>query len=330
MCKTQMLRTLVNQRLNVAVDEIFLVLERTIAEFEEELSRTKEDNERQRQLLDAVFNNQVVLQRADVYEEHISPEQQEFIARVEQEPPQPCHIKEEDQLHSPEELEKFPEISVTVKNEDDGDKDEHKEKLEVQPSSSSSTQHMTTEADGGSQADNLLAPLSDRYDPTSNAPDTDDEDPKADMTYHTDHTYFKCSQCDKTFNHRCSLKRHTKTHTGEKPFVCSICGKTFYQKADFKIHTRIHTGEKPFPCSVCGAGFVRSQHLKRHMRIHTGENTYSCVICSKSFCERTALVVHMRRHTGEKVFSCNVCNERFFYKYQINNHKCAHENSSRK
>ncbi|XP_054626220.1 zinc finger protein 260-like [Dunckerocampus dactyliophorus] len=264
------------------------------------------------------------------------------------------------------------------------------EKREAEPPSSSSTQHMTTEADGdhcgGSQADNLLAPLSDSDDTTSHSPDTDDEDSKADMTCHTDNTRFKCSHCGKTFNCRSHLKRHVRVHTGEKPFMCSVCGHTFSRKANLKIHTRIHTGEKPFSCSVCGRSFVQIQCLKMHMTVHTGEKTYSCSICDKSFCDRTNLLKHMRRHTGEKpyscsicgktfsvkanlqahtrthtgekpyscsvcsksfcqrstfvrhmrihtgekVLSCSVCGERFSYKYQLNNHKCAADNSSSK
>ena len=64
MCKVQMLRALVKQRLTAAAEEIFGLFERTIAEYEEELSRSKEENERQRKLLDAVFNPQLRLHRA--------------------------------------------------------------------------------------------------------------------------------------------------------------------------------------------------------------------------------------------------------------------------
>lgn len=53
-----MLRALLNQRLSAAVEEIFVMLERTIAEYEEELCRTREENVRQRQMLDAVFRPQ--------------------------------------------------------------------------------------------------------------------------------------------------------------------------------------------------------------------------------------------------------------------------------
>ncbi|XP_054623256.1 uncharacterized protein LOC129176833 isoform X2 [Dunckerocampus dactyliophorus] len=120
MCKVQMLRDLVNQRLTTAVEEIFLVLDRTIAEYEEELSRTKEI-ERQRQILDAVFKKpRVVLYREEVSAEHLPPDQEEA---------QPPHVKEEENDHSIsqekehlEGLEEFPGIGVPVKTEDDEDK----------------------------------------------------------------------------------------------------------------------------------------------------------------------------------------------------------------
>ncbi|XP_054613625.1 uncharacterized protein LOC129170266 isoform X3 [Dunckerocampus dactyliophorus] len=178
MCKVQMLRALVNQRLTTAVEEIFVVLERTIAEYEEELSRTKEENERQRQILDAVFKKpRVVLYREEVSAEHLPPDHEE---------PQPPHVKEEENDHSIsqekehlEGLEEFPGIGVPVKTEDDEDKGESEEKRGGESPSSLSTQHMTTEADGdhrgGSQADNRLAPLSDNDNTTSLSPDTDDE-----------------------------------------------------------------------------------------------------------------------------------------------------------
>ncbi|XP_054624402.1 uncharacterized protein LOC129177361 isoform X2 [Dunckerocampus dactyliophorus] len=178
MCKVQMLRALVNQRLTAAVEEIFQVFQRTIAEYEEELSRTKEENERQRQILDAIFKKpRVVLYREEVSAEHLPPDQEE---------PQPPHVKEEENDHSIsqekehlEGLEKFPGIGVPVKTEDDEDKGGSEEKRGGGPPSSPSTQHMTTEADGdhcgGSQAGNGLAPLSDN-DNTSLSPDTDDED----------------------------------------------------------------------------------------------------------------------------------------------------------
>ena len=53
MSKVRMLRALVKQRLTAAAEEIFGLFETTIAEYEEERCRSKEENERQRELLDA-------------------------------------------------------------------------------------------------------------------------------------------------------------------------------------------------------------------------------------------------------------------------------------
>ncbi|XP_061924250.1 uncharacterized protein LOC133663640 isoform X2 [Entelurus aequoreus] len=133
------------------------------------------------------------------------------------------HIKEEEKEYSNSQngehlegmevdISKIPLNGVIVKIEDDEVKSES-EKREVEPPSSSSTQHMTTEDDGdhcgGSQADKLLAPLSDSDDMTSHSPETDDKDSEADTTCHTDNTHFECPHFGKTFNYRCNLKTHT-------------------------------------------------------------------------------------------------------------------------
>ncbi|KAM6925900.1 uncharacterized protein PEZ65_009510 [Lycodopsis pacificus] len=106
MSKVQMLRCLVNQRLTAAAEEIFGLFERTIAEYEEERSRSKEQNERQRKLLDAVLNPEVRIQRAQVQQllvvrEEVPPEQQEWSASLDQEDPEPSHMKEEQEDPEP-------------------------------------------------------------------------------------------------------------------------------------------------------------------------------------------------------------------------------------
>nr|XP_061843499.1 zinc finger protein 180-like isoform X4 [Nerophis lumbriciformis] len=282
----------------------------------------------------------------DVCVEHL-PEQPERSFRMMKEEPQPSHIKEEGEApqtpHFKKEVEEhsisqegeqlewseeFPVIGVIVKSEDDEVISESEEEREAEPPSSSSTQHMTTEADGdhcgGSQADKLLAPLSDSEDTTSHSPDTDDEDSKVDKTCHTDNTHVTCSFCDKTFKYPCYLKVHMRTHTGEKPFSCSVCGNGFARKNVLKEHMRTHTGEKHFFCAVCGRDFGRRQHLKIHMQIHTGEKPYCCSICNKSFSDRSSLGLHMRIHSGEKPFSCSVCGKGFAQNGNLKKHMRTH------
>ncbi|XP_032363648.1 uncharacterized protein LOC116680451 [Etheostoma spectabile] len=76
MSKVQMLRGLVEQRLTAAAEEIFGLVERTIAEYEEELCRSKEEHERQRKRLDAVFSPQLRLHRAELPQQHVCKEEE--------------------------------------------------------------------------------------------------------------------------------------------------------------------------------------------------------------------------------------------------------------
>ncbi|KAI9519186.1 hypothetical protein NQZ68_030718 [Dissostichus eleginoides] len=64
MSKVQMLLSLKEQRLTT--EELFALFEKTIAEYEEELSRSKEENKKLQKLLDAVLQPQLRIHRAEV------------------------------------------------------------------------------------------------------------------------------------------------------------------------------------------------------------------------------------------------------------------------
>ncbi|XP_072769442.1 uncharacterized protein [Nerophis lumbriciformis] len=301
MCKVQMLRALVNERMTAVVEEIFVVLERTIAEYEEELCRTKEENERQRQLLDAVFKPQHESHMTDVSEEDLPPEQRPW-SQVESQPP---HIKEEEQLWLQKDADvgKFPVTCVIVKSEDDEDGAQW-------PQLDCSQRRL--------EAARFLAPLSDN-EKMPRSPDSDDGDFRGDINKH-----FKCSQCDETFDRKTTLKRHMMIHTGGKTIRCSVCGKTFIRQAHLISHMRTHTGEKPFACSVCGERFSLKGNLIRHNRTHTGEKPFSCSVCNTRFSVRPALIQHMRTHTGEKPFQCSFCGEKFSQRGHLIGHTRTH------
>ncbi|XP_077404141.1 uncharacterized protein LOC144036966 isoform X2 [Vanacampus margaritifer] len=99
MCKVQMLRALVNQRLSAAVEEILVAVETTVAEYEEELCRSKEEIERQRKLLDAILKPSVDvrIQQAD------NPCEQQ------QHEPEQHYVKKEVEEDDDEEHSNFPE-----------------------------------------------------------------------------------------------------------------------------------------------------------------------------------------------------------------------------
>ncbi|XP_075931763.1 uncharacterized protein LOC142931635 isoform X3 [Anarhichas minor] len=188
MSKVQMLRCLVNQRLTAAAEEIFGVFERTIAEYEEELSRSKEENERQRKLLDAVFIPQLRLHRADVQQllirrEVVPPEQQVWSSSLDQEDPEPPHIKEEQEelwtSQEGEQLQGLEEADIKftftpVKSEDD-EEEAQSSKLHQRQ-----TEQMETEGDGedcgGPEPDRNSDPDTDNETEDSSEPETDDSD----------------------------------------------------------------------------------------------------------------------------------------------------------
>nr|XP_057915475.1 gastrula zinc finger protein XlCGF57.1-like [Doryrhamphus excisus] len=362
MCKVQILRALVSRRLTAAVEEIFVVFEKALAEYEEELSRTKEENQRQRQLLDVVYKDpQVVLQREDfqkVLDRQEEP--QGGSSTLKQDSPQHPHIKEEgEELWSTAlegnclltlmetDLTMFP--CVSVKSEDHEAKPPESSQLQHGPSQdnggaeplcSSSSQHMTTESDGdrcgASQADNFLAPLSDNDDTMSYSSEAEHgDDTQEPLSNHADceghiRTQKKtgkkcltCPVCENVYN-KSALPQHMRTHTGEQPFSCSVCCQRFAHKSNMVTHMRTHTGEQPFICAVCGCRFSFKSNLIKHMRTHTGEKPFSCSLCDKTFARRDILAAHMRTHTGEKPFSCSVCYQRFSQKIHMIKHMRTH------
>ncbi|XP_051919298.1 oocyte zinc finger protein XlCOF6.1-like [Hippocampus zosterae] len=273
----------------------------TSAECEEGPGRAEEsreeENERQRQILVAVFKKQDEAHKADIRENR-QLEQRALSSRAEQVELKPPYMKdeekdleatgikeeedehsitrEEEQLQGVEDgaIAKFPFTVIHVKCEDDVDDDE---------------------GDGNHRGGRFITLLDcdGRITSDSAVPD-DEQHPQGDRTCHSDKTHFTCPQCNKTFTNKRNLRRHMVIHTGEKPFMCSVRGKILFQKGSMITHTRKHTGEKPFCCSVCNKCFSDYSTLAKHMRTHTGEKPFSCSICSKTFSQKVAMQTHAR------------------------------------
>ncbi|XP_061619561.1 zinc finger and SCAN domain-containing protein 2-like isoform X1 [Phyllopteryx taeniolatus] len=327
---------------------------RTTAKYEKELSGMKEEDEPQRQLVDAVrMQPRVVLHRADVAEE-LRPERQE---------PEPPHIKEEvedEEVHhikqEEEVVTKFPLTCVPLKSEDGLSE----ESRGVELPSSSSSQHMTTEGDGdhcgGPQADSLLTPLSDCDDVTSHSPHTDDEQSE-DITeelrpeqQEPKPPHIKEEVEDEEVHH---IKQEEEEEVVTKfPLTCvplksedegqseESRGVELPSSSSSQHMTTEDDGDHCggpqaasllTPLSECDDVTSHSPHTddddeqsEGGMTCHTEEKQWKCSQCMKPFANQSNLKQHTRTHTGEKPFPCTVCGQRFTQKEHLKIHTRTH------
>ncbi|XP_074542186.1 uncharacterized protein LOC141802546 [Halichoeres trimaculatus] len=357
MSKVQTVRGLIIQRLSAAAEEIFELFERTIAEYEEQLCRSKEENQRQQKLLEAVYNPEVRLHRADVQQLLVSPEnvpceQKERGLSLDQEDPgKPAHIKEEqeelwshqekEQLHGlKEETTEFLLTPVPAKTtEEEGEEPEfsqlhEKQTEEMLPSESdtddssyyleeSSKPHSGLNHVSDMECNTVETPLSFSDCATSSDPTEPEELQKLNETQ-KEKKPFCCSSCDKRFDTKAHLTRHMSCHSSEKPFCCSVCGKKFSHKTYLARHIKFHSGEKPYICSICGKGLTTKASLKRHMVCHSGEKPFTCSVCGRSFALQKNLKAHSFVHSGEKPHSCSQCGKRYLTPLRLKEHTAAH------
>ncbi|XP_034043823.1 gastrula zinc finger protein XlCGF57.1-like isoform X2 [Thalassophryne amazonica] len=359
MSKVQILRALLKQRLPADdEEEIFELFERTTAEYEEELGGLKEENERQRKLLDAAFNSD---DKKDGLQELVKDkagpsDQQDWVFSVVQEYPELHHIKkEEDKQGHLEGLEVYtdtctsddlkPHFSQFHPYQIEEYRDEHL--------SSSSIIQIKAESDGddwdGSQParksdqGSSFHSLMDDMTSHSSEPDTDVSDIDYNETGESQ-SYFhflknnmsplgdgKCNAGVKPLNqgynqmndYKCSVG-HTGVDVQQEQFIFSQDGETFDQVSHLQTNMVFHRGKKALSCSECGKKFNHNSNLKTHMLIHTGEKPFSCSECGKSFNQKSTLKNHMRTHTGEKPFVCPQCGKAFGLQSSLKFHIVTH------
>ncbi|KAM6904184.1 uncharacterized protein PEZ65_018881 [Lycodopsis pacificus] len=355
MSKVQMLRCLVNQRLTAAAEEIFGVFERTIAEYEEQLSRSQEQNERQRKLLDAVFIPQLQLHRADVQQllvvkEEVPPEQQEWSSSLDQEDPEPPHMKEDQEDPEPphiKEDQEDPEPPHIKEDQEDPEPPHIKEDQE-----DSEPPHIKEDQED-SEPPHIKEDQEDSEPPHIKEEQEDPEPPhikeeqeelwtsqegeqlqgleEADIKF----PFTPVKSEDDEEEAQSSQLHQRQTEQMETEADGEDCGGPEPDRnSDPDRHLQLSSSETASQCykqetEVCDDWNETSEpqsglNFMKNKECNSPEKQFSCCECGKRFNQNSNLKTHMRTHTGEKPFSCSVCGKRFGQKAHLQNHLKCH------
>uniref|UniRef100_A0A8C7MJY4 Zinc finger protein 227-like n=1 Tax=Oncorhynchus kisutch TaxID=8019 RepID=A0A8C7MJY4_ONCKI len=347
MSKIEYLRVFLNQKLIAAAEEIFGVVEETIAEYQEEVSHTKEENRRLRSMLDIRSKPQIKLhRRADLQQltVAVSDEQQEWSPSLGQKDPEPTRMKDEhgEPRTSQEDENNFNEFinsygCASSGYYQDPTQPSHGDRYSLP---STSTEQIKTEPYvedyGVSEPTREPQPFS--------AVDTECSAAQSENRGHIDRMEcggplsglmlkplkskrtktVKGQGChsvkDRKLNH---LKSHSRPSVSwDAAPSCKVCGKQFDSMASLLNHVQMHTQDKEHLCGVCGKFCQSTESMMDHLQTHIGAKC--CHICGKYFAWDTFLKRHLRSHTGEKPFHCQDCGKGFTQRGHLNLHMRSH------
>ena len=119
---------------------------------------------------------------------------------------------------------------------------------------------------------------------------------------------FQCSECDKAFSLKESLKRHKVLH-GDDMFQCDQCEFQTVWDISLKSHTMTMHTEKQYKCDKDNCDYIGrlKSDLKRHMgAMHEGI-TYDCTQCPKTYKEKRKLKEHVRFDHQGIIQKCDQC-----------------------
>ena len=119
---------------------------------------------------------------------------------------------------------------------------------------------------------------------------------------------FQCSECDKAFSLKESLKRHKVIH-GDDMFQCDQCEFQTVWDISLKSHTMTMHTDKQYKCDKDNCDYMGrlKSDLKRHMgAMHEGI-TYDCTQCPKTYKEKRKLKEHVRFDHQGIIQKCDQC-----------------------
>ncbi|CAK6966785.1 zinc finger protein ZFP2-like [Scomber scombrus] len=234
--KMELLRALVGECLSAAAEEILKIVERTIVEYEEEMSCSKWVVDSHRRLLDAAkSHSEDSLQMSDT------------------------------DVKSPHDQQSLPDsVDVNACWEEAGNST-------TEPTEESSNTNHAHPHSPDSDHEILIDVDDDGYDDK----DDEDVKQECELPLKIlkANKPFKCPICLSAFSSKKTMVRHVKRHPEDTSlsYQCQFCERYFYHKSDFIIHTRVHKSSED-----CDQSFDQRDSLIIHSQKHTEHKTQQC------------------------------------------------------
>ncbi|XP_071777336.2 uncharacterized protein LOC139928621 [Centroberyx gerrardi] len=103
--------------------------------------------------------------------------------------------------------------------------------------------------------------------------------------------------------------------------VCHLCGKAFRYVGSLMKHIKKHN--KAVDCCVCRTTFQSTEELIRHLQCAHSKNHF-CDVCGKTFAKIRFLRKHSKIHASLKPFTCQDCGKSFTKRDYLNVHVRTH------
>ncbi|XP_040890305.1 zinc finger protein 112 [Toxotes jaculatrix] len=323
MSKLELLNVFLNDRLTAAGEEIFRAVRDAVVEYQSEILRSKEENERLKRLLSVAV--QRLLLQPEPYSvqprEDDQPCESEWRSSVELLP----QVKEEPELRNIQ----TDSHSRSARDSEEGNCSQTLHRSHPPAAETvCSRQHISPppltsqeiKAERDREDDSKQQPANSLTASSLSAPshcrvaqgDSCASTAKSHRTQKTDQQIKSLLRSNGKQNaHILQIKnvRSLKpplprsshpSQSIQRWHSCKECGKGFSFACQLEVHMRWHTKEKPYSCAVCRKSFTTVSMLKRHHRIHTGEKPFHCHVCGKCFNQSAHLNTHFRLHTRER------------------------------